>query len=512
VPTRIQAFDKAGHTLATLGHWTAATDAFADAIALLPRVASRGRTRHDQYADLGSTVGLAASAASCAVQAGQPELALELLERGRGLLLNQRLTPGGELTALDRADQDLATDFRRMRRDFEAPVPDPAQLTTFGRDRETEWAVLLDTIRALPGLDDFLSPPSARRLLGQLGETVLIPVLSELRCDLLVVHDHRVEVLPLPELSLNDAMANLLLLQEATTAAHAPEVDARERMRAQKVLLDVLEWLWRTVVGPALDRLGANGTAAELPRVWWCPVGPLAFFPLHAAQSGTGESALDRVVSSYTPTVTALARVRTRARTSRAEARSCVVAMRDTPGGVGALPAAEREAALAAEALPGAWVGVDETATRQQVLDRLAGSAYAHFACHAVADPQDPAMGRLLTHDHQEHPLTVADVSELDLDAELGFLSACATSRAPLALVDESLHITAAFQLAGFRHVIGTLWEIDDAVCLDVANAFYGPGNPGDAAALALHTAVRGLRERYPRAPTLWAAHIHSGG
>jgi tetratricopeptide (TPR) repeat protein len=512
VPTRIQAFDKAAYSLAASGQWAAATDAFEEAVALLPRLASRGRTRHDQYADLGSTAGLAASAASCAVNAGQPERALELLERGRGLLLNQRLTPGGELAALQRADAGLAAEFQRMRRDFEAPAPERPRPTTFGRDRETEWNVLLDTIRALPGLSDFLRPPRARRLLDQLSGTVVIPIPSELRCDALILRNHRAEVVPLPDLSPADAMANLRLLQEATTTAHDPAADARSRMRAQSVLTEVLDWLWRTLVGPVLDRLDAPGEAGRLPRVWWCPVGPLAFFPLHAAQAGTGESALDRVVSSYTPTVTALARMSNGPRLSRPRARSCVVAMRHTPGGPGALPAAEREAALAARALPEAWTGMDETATRHQVLERLAGSAYAHFACHAVADPQDPAQGRLLTHDHQDTPLTVADVSELDLDAELAFLSACATSQAPLTLVDESLHITGAFQLAGFRHVIGTLWEIDDAVSLQLATTFYGPGNPGDAPAYALHSAVRGLRDRYPLAPTLWAAHIHSGG
>ncbi|WP_280239817.1 CHAT domain-containing protein [Nocardia abscessus] len=512
VPMRIRAFGKAGHALATLGSWAAATDGFGEAIALLPRLASRGRTRLDQYADLGSTAGLAADAASCAVNAGQPERALELLERGRGLLLNQRLTPGGELAALQRADEGLAAEFQRMRRDFETPAPELPRPTTFGRDRETEWMVLLDAIRAVPGMSDFLRPPSARRLLDQLTETVVIPIPSEVRCHALILRDHRAEVLSLPDLSLTDAIANLRLLQDVATTAHDPSVGARVRMRAQSVLTEVLDWLWRCVVGPVLDRLSAHGGTGRLPRVWWCPVGPLGFFPLHAAQSSTGESALDRVVSSYTPTVTALARLRNRPRVARPGARSCIVAMRHTPGGPGALPAAEREAALAGEALPDAWTGMDETASRHQVLERLAGSVYAHFACHAVADLQDPAQGRLLVHDHQDNPLTVADVSELDLDAELGFLSACATSQAPLNLIDESLHITGAFQLAGFRHVIGTLWEIDDAISLELATAFYRAGNPGDAAAYALHSAVRELRDRYPRTPTLWAAHIHSGG
>ncbi|MFG2049108.1 CHAT domain-containing protein [Micromonospora sp. NPDC048935] len=512
VPVRIQSFDKAAYTLTALGRWEEATDAFDEAITLLPRLASRGRTRHDQYADLGSTAGLAATAASCAIGAGQPERALELLERGRGLLLHQRLTADGEWAALQRADQHLAADFQRMRRDFEAPVPESSAPTTFGRDRETEWNVLLATIRELPGLGDFLRAPSARQLLDQVDGTVIVPIASELRCDALILRQHRVTVLPLPDLSLADAMTHLRLLQEATTTAYDPAADARSRLRAQSVLTGVLQWLWQALVGPVLEHVDAPGAAGELPRVWWCPVGPLAFFPLHAAQAGVGRSALDQVVSSYTPTVTALARKRTGPRQSRPDARSCVVAMRATPGGPAALPSAEREAASAARALPGAWLGLDATATRQQVLDRLAGSAYAHFACHAVADPHDPAQGRLLVHDHEDSPLTVADVSQLDLDAEFAFLSSCATAQAPPTLVDESLHITGAFQLAGFRHVIGTLWKIDDAVSLALTTAFYEHADATGAAAYALHSAVRGLRDRYPLTPTLWAAHIHTGG
>ncbi|MFY1615070.1 CHAT domain-containing protein [Micromonospora sp. WMMD736] len=512
VPVRIQAFDKAAYSLTTLDRWEEAADAFEEAIALLPRLASRGRTRHDQYADLGSTAGLAATAASCAIGAGQPERALELLERGRGLLLHQRLTADGEWAALQRVDGRLAADFQRMRRDFEAPAPESPRPTTFGRDRETEWNVLLATIRELPGLGDFLRTPSARQLLDQVDGTVVVPIVSGLRCDALILRQHRVTVLPLPDLSLADAVTQLRLLQEATTTAPDPTADARSRLRAQSVLTGVLEWLWSALVGPVLERIDAPGTGGELPRVWWCPVGPLAFFPLHAAQAGAAGAALDRVVSSYTPTVTALARKRTGSRQPRPDARSCVVAMRATPGGPAGLPSAEREAASAARALPGAWTGLDAQATRDQVLDRLADSAYAHFACHAVADPHDPAQGRLLVHDHQDNPLTVADVSRLDLDAEFAFLSACATTQAPPTLVDESLHITGAFQLAGFRNVIGTLWEVDDAISLDLTTAFYAHGDPTGSAAYALHSAVRGLRDRYPLAPTLWAAHVHNGG
>jgi hypothetical protein len=46
-------------------------------------------------------------------------------------------------------------------------------------------------------------------------------------------------------------------------------------------------------------------------RIWWCLTGPLAFLPIHAAglygeDDGFGSKLSDFVISSYTPSLTAL--------------------------------------------------------------------------------------------------------------------------------------------------------------------------------------------------------------
>ncbi|WP_159032995.1 CHAT domain-containing protein [Streptomyces fodineus] len=532
VSRRIQALDVLGHSRATLGDWRAATDALADAVALLPRLASRNRLRMDQHHDLAGMAGTAMSAAACALQAGRPERALELLEQGRGVLLRRRLTARGGLAPLWAADPELARAYTRLRRESDAPEPDartgpglgagePSWAPDPARDREAEWARLLDRIRALPGFGDFLRPVGARELLAGAGmDTVVMIVPTKYRCDALVLRRGRLEVLPLPELTLEEASGNAVSLQTATAEAHDPGVGARRRMAAQQTVREVLDWLWRTTVRPVLDRLGHHAPPVggdPWPRLWWCPTGPMAFFPLHAAGAGddsgdgreAGESALDRVVSSYTPTVEALMRVRSRTPVAAVRARACVVAMGSTPGGYGELPSAVREARVAAGALPDARIEADEAATRDRVLATLAGATHAHFVCHAVSDPDAPAAARLLTHDHADSPLTVADISALGLEqAELAYLSACSTTRGSLLLADEAVHITGAFLLAGFRHVVGTLWETDDAAALEIARRFYAAaGSPP----YALHTAVRALRDRYRRTPTLWAAHVHTG-
>jgi CHAT domain-containing protein len=104
------------------------------------------------------------------------------------------------------------------------------------------------------------------------------------------------------------------------------------------------------------------------------------------------------------------------------------------------------------------------------------------------------------------------DVARLRLDgAELAFLSACSTARPGTRLTDESIHLASAFQLAGYRHVVGTLWPIYDQYALDIADHIYdGVTRTGDVAA-AVHTATRQLRNRWADFPSVWASHIHAG-
>ena len=102
--------------------------------------------------------------------------------------------------------------------------------------------------------------------------------------------------------------------------------------------------------------------------------------------------------------------------------------------------------------------------------------------------------------------------------AQLAYLSACRTARNDsVDLIDEGIHLTSAFQLAGFPHVIGTLWPIFDATAVRVAKDFYTrlESAPGmldvNSSAQALHDSIQDLRHRYLVRPSCWAAYIHAG-
>ena len=84
----------------------------------------------------------------------------------------------------------------------------------------------------------------------------------------------------------------------------------------------------------------------------------------------------------------------------------------------------------------------------------------------------------------------------------LAYLSACGTGQIKDdRFVDESIHLVSAYQLAGFRHVVGTLWEVNDETCVDIARMTYegmrDKGMTDEAVCWGLHTAIREIRNRW---------------
>jgi CHAT domain-containing protein len=192
--------------------------------------------------------------------------------------------------------------------------------------------------------------------------------------------------------------------------------------------------------------------------------------------------------------------------------------MPDTPGEA-ALPGVRAEISRLTALMPACLVLEGAAATRDSVLAALPGHPVAHFACHALSADGDSAdASRLIVTDDAARPLTVACISRLDLpQADLAYLSACSTAGPDLD-GDEGGHVTAAFQLAGYRSVIGTLWPVQDRTASRVAAVVYAELTAGgvrspatDGSALALHHAIRQLRAANLGSPVRWTAHVHVG-
>ncbi|MGH8920884.1 MAG: CHAT domain-containing protein, partial [Actinomycetes bacterium] len=234
----------------------------------------------------------------------------------------------------------------------------------------------------------------------------------------------------------------------------------------------------------------------------WLPTGPLSVLPVHAAGRQGADTVLDRVISSYTPTVRAL--LHARRRTPPGHTRPLVAAVPTVPG-MHPLTCAEAEAGTVARAL-GAEPMLGEAATAATIRTALASATHAHFACHAVTDPQDPGLSHLMVTGGR---LSVRDLAPVvAAEGYLAYLSACSTAFGGTELLDESVHIASTLHVAGFPHVVGTLWRVDDDAAAQVAVAFYEALTAGHDPAAALHEVLRGLRGGDPGG---WAAHVHVG-
>lgn len=440
--------------------WPAAAVGYRTAVEMLPRLVPHGLHRDDQEYELRDWPGLACDAAAVVLRGGgDPAEALTLLEQGRGVLLAQAMDLAG-LTGL--------------------------------RDR--------------PKVSDSTAD----------GHVVAVN-LSPYGCDALIVTGGDTLAVRLPDLTVDEVSVRASAFRTALDIVGASEsagFAAEDRWAAARVIDGTLAWLWDTIAAPMLSALDLTGSPAEPPRLWWMPTGMLSFLPLHAAGHHTandGRTVLDRVVSSYIPTLRALTHVRAQPAAGGHPTDPLVVAMSRTDG-YPDLPAARREADLICGHFSHSRVLADRNARRDDVLEALAVSDWVHFACHADSSLDEPSASCLLLADG---PLTVREIAgQRAPRARLAYLSACATGRGGTDLIDEAIHISSAFQLAGYPHVIATLWPIADDTAVAFAEDVYATlaAVPGTDPARAVHAATKRLRDgRKGGDPASWAAHVHTG-
>lgn len=524
---------------------SAAAHLLARAVTLL---ATQIAPRHLDWADqeylLGEHAGLVGDAVAAHLQIGDVLAGVELAELGRGILLSYSLDGRSDLADLREAAPDLATEFEELLADLNSEPPSSAapngglisthgatcgqgQLPTeFETAARREWAqhrrdaverhdALLTRIRSHSGLRRFLLPPTVTELSDKAaaaGPVVIVNV-SNFRCDAIILRATQ-EPLPirLKALAADEARRRAMDLLDAVQ----DDTLVGRKDRAG-VIVALLAWLWTAITEPVLEALGVSQSGPSRlveRRMWWVPTGLLTALPLHAAALPDGPNALDYIVSSYSPTVRAL--TVPRQATLPAVPVHLVVAVPSTP----ALPRRS-----AAPDIPGTTDEADtitrvtgatslhgRNATVIDVTAALSSATWAHLACHAEADSTAPSRSRLLLYDGD---LTVPSISRLRLEtAELAYLSACSTATGGLRQADEVITVATAFRLAGFRHVIGTLWPLHDDVAPRAARHFYEllPNSSAtDTAAAVLHRTVQEIRSEHPESPERWSQLIHIG-
>lgn len=445
-----------------------------------------------------------------------------MFEHSRGLFwafMARLRTSLDELRASGPDGRELADEFENLSHQLETPM------TSLGEDGEhgqrvrrvqRDWNVVVDKIRSTDGFSNFLLPPSYDDLrVAAIGGPVIILNASRHSYDAVVVLANAEPIhIAFPE----GTFAKIVTMKtdfEHIRDRLAHQQDSEEKERDEKRLVILLRGLWYSIVWEVVRRLELH--VPKNSRIWWCPTGAFTSLPIHAAHPyRKGEYGLsDIYVSSYTPTLSALIRSRNKQNAQQGVPSFVSIGQSDAVGH-NPLLSVRQELDLVRQLLSKSVQLTelsDEAATREAALTALRTHAFAHLACHGQQVPERPYDSYFAMHDTR---LTLLDIihSQFGHEAEFAFLSACKTATGDVDAPDEVIHLAAAFQFAGVRNVVGTMWSVDDQAVVHTVEAFYRAIVRKDSvfdptrAARALRAATRATKDRVPLDQRIVFIHI----
>lgn len=156
-------------------------------------------------------------------------------------------------------------------------------------------------------------------------------------------------------------------------------------------------------------------------------------------------------------------------------------------------------------------------ATKAAVLaEPLAEFRVLHFATHARLDVHDPQLSALIlssssdTWNTSESSLSLREIVQLPLSANVVVLSACESSRGKQYRSQLSFGLAEAFLFAGADSVVGGLWRVSDVATEHYMRIFYERYFRGHStSAAAAQSAARALMQDPVHAhPFYWAAFV----
>jgi len=164
-----------------------------------------------------------------------------------------------------------------------------------------------------------------------------------------------------------------------------------------------------------------------------------------------------------------------------------------------------------------AWVGLE---ARESKLKRepLEGYGEVIFSTHGVLDEsvswlQQPALVLSLVgnEEGEDGYLTMAEVMDLKLGAEVVGLMACDSGAGRVTSGEGVMGMGRAFQYAGARSVLASLWSVEDESTNLLAETFLQAVKEGQDKATALASARQALRRAGYDHPFYWAAFVLVG-
>ncbi|KAF8145064.1 CHAT domain-containing protein [Mycena galopus ATCC 62051] len=513
---------------------TSSLAAYCAAVELLPQLAALHLDLPTRQRILFSTanITLASDAATCAVGLDQYNTAVELLEASRFIFWSQALhlrTPLDDLATIRPDLSAKLTDFawqleqasfrdtsRNISTDTQQRIRSIESEGARCRQLNEDWEQTIKKVQKLPGFEDFMRPKAitALRKAAVSGPIIILTTTNSTCFALTVTLSSEVQYLKLPEFILPEVH----ILAELSRGLSNPAFDFDTFVENHEHGNHRSELEARLLAGrEGTVKMDPDEKSVDPPRLWWCPTGPFAFLPIHAAgiyDKDMTDCVSDYVIPSYTPTLTALLDPPP---VTATQFQMTTVIEPKAPN-CPPLPGAMAELNKIMTRVPDQWLTGLVNTTAETALIHLHASSIVHFACHGVQDLEHPLDSGLILTDGRlkvskiMHRPEGGNPLSLKKPMSLAFLSACETAKGDKTVPDEAMHLAATLLFAGFRGVIATMCSLHARIMNDldgpkIADTFYEHlfkncdpiSNPPvlpdlTQAAKALHLAVAKLR------------------
>ena len=131
---------------------------------------------------------------------------------------------------------------------------------------------------------------------------------------------------------------------------------------------------------------------------------------------------------------------------------------------------------------------------------------FLHLASHGEFNPDEPLQSRMLLApgDGEDGNLTVDELYDLRLNADLVTLSACETGLGNVESGDDVIGLTRGFLYAGAKSIVASLWPVSDKATAFLMERFYA-NLKNMSKAGALRQALVATKKKFPH-PSFWSA------
>lgn len=297
-------------------------------------------------------------------------------------------------------------------------------------------------------------------------------------------------LLPITGSELATEINKLLALIQSSDKSNSEELE------------EVSRKLYSTLIAPAA------GLFAETKRLVIVPHGNMHFLPFGIMQTPSSKALLEEKEIAYLPSGSSLYFCRNKKPNGEKNWLGYALGALKT-GEFSSLPGTEKEvreiAGMFTSKKPVTYF--EDQLSARKLSKEAENKNIIHLATHGFLNPFSPLESSLLI---GRGTITVAEVMNWNLSADLTILSACQSALGSLDSGDEIVGLTRAFLFAGSRSIISGLWSVPDRPTAFLMTSFYRHLLDGKTKSESLRQAQLETRQQYPD-PKSWAAFVLTG-